>query len=259
MCSEINPSGPEEPPPTNAFIIDFMALVRKVPLKKLELPAKMFHDLVIALTAMITNAARKSDEIHIVFDNYKDDSIKNEERMRRERSKEMIVLDLICPNQNVPIVLENFWASSISKKAFQAFYVEWLTTNYNGIKKLYLVIYSKTWLVSGGHASAFPRLDCTHEEADDRMMIHVQDILHHRSHATSITLLLGDTDVFVCLLYHFSTNWRYRGPTELWLICNTGAKRSILPLHDICTALDDGLFKCLAAVPPARFPRNYRP
>ena len=248
LCPEINPSGPKESPPTNAFIIDFMALVRKVPLKKLEPPVKTFHDLAISLTAMITNAACKSNEIHIVFDNYKDDSIKNEERMRRARSKEMVVLDLISPNQNVPVVLENFWASSVSKTAFQAFYVEWLTANYNGSKQMYLGIYPKTWLVSGGCASAFPRLDCTHEEADDRMMIHIQDILCHRSQATSITLLSGDTDVFVCLLYHFSTNWRYRGLTELWLIRNTGLKRSILPLHDICTALDDDLVKCRPAL-----------
>ena len=123
----------------------------------------------------------------------------------------MVVLDLICPNQNVPVVLENFWASSISKKAFQAFYVKWLTTNYNRIKKLYLGIYPKTWLVSGGYASAFPRLDCTHEEADDRMMIHVQDILRHRSHATSITLLSGDTDVlyplYILLLNQLEISW----------------------------------------------------
>ena len=143
LCPEINPSGSEESPLTNAFIINFMALVRKVPLKKLEPPVKTFHDLAIALTAMITNTVWKSDEIHIVFDNYKDDSIKNEERMRRARSKEMVVLDLICPNQNVPVMLENFWASSISKKAFQAFYVEWLTTNYNRIKNYNLVYIQK--------------------------------------------------------------------------------------------------------------------
>ena len=147
-----------------------------------------------------------------------------------------------------PSCLEKFWASSVSKKAFQTFYVEWLTASYNGIKKLHLGIYPKTWLVSGGHASAFPRLDCTHEEADDRMMIHVQDILCHRSHATSITLLSGGTDVLVCLLYDVSTNWRYCGLTELWLIRNTGVKRSILPLHDICTALDNDLVKCLPAL-----------
>jgi hypothetical protein len=32
-----------------------------------------------------------------------------------------------------------------------------------------------SWFVSAARTSPFPRLDCTHEEAD-RMMFHVQDI-----------------------------------------------------------------------------------
>ncbi|KAK5888952.1 hypothetical protein CesoFtcFv8_015000 [Champsocephalus esox] len=160
----------------------------------------------------------------------------------------MVVLDVISPNQNVPVVLENFWSSSISKTAFQAFYVEWLTTNDQGTKPLYLGISPQAWTVSAGCASPFPRLNCTHEEADDRMMFHVQDILSHRSGPTSITLSSGDTDVFVCLLYHITVNWRDLDLKELWLVRNSGVRRSILPLHDICFALGDELTKCLPAL-----------
>lgn len=80
------------------------------------------------------------------------------------------------------------------------------------------------------------------------MMFHVQDILSHRSGPTSMTLSSGDTDVFVCLLYHLTVNWRDLGLKELWLIRNSGIRRSILPLHDICSALGDELVKCLPAV-----------
>ena len=45
---------------------------------------------------------------------------------QREMARFDIVLDV---NQNVPVVIENFWSSSVSKTAFQAFYVEWFTTN----------------------------------------------------------------------------------------------------------------------------------
>ena len=88
----------------------------------------------------------------------------------------------------------------------------------------------------------------THEEADDRMMFHVQDILSRQSGLTSMTLSSGDTDVFVCLLYHFTVNWRDFGLQELWLIRNSGMRRVILPLHDICSALGNDLIKCLPAV-----------
>ena len=189
LCPLIDKKGPETPPQTHAIVIDFMALVRKVPLKKLdppEAPVKTFHDFAIVL---ITKARHNSDEIHIVFDNYREDSIKNGERDRRAKSKEMVVLDVISPNQNVPVILENFWSSSTSKSAFQAFYVGWLTTNYCGSKPLYLGTSSQAWMVSAGCASVFPQLNCTHEEADDRMMFHVQDIfnLSRRSGPTSMT------------------------------------------------------------------------
>ena len=156
LCPQIYKKGPETSPQTHAIVIDFMALVRKVPLKKLDPPVKTFHDFAIALTSMVTKAGYNCGEIHIVFDAYREDSIKNEERERRGKSKELVVLDVISPNQNVPVVLENFWSSSISKTAFQAFYVEWLTTNYQGTKPLYLGISPQAWRVSAGCASPFP-------------------------------------------------------------------------------------------------------
>jgi hypothetical protein len=225
-----------------------MAMVRKIPLKKLEPTVKTFNDFAAALTKILINAGGNSDEIHIVFDTYKEDSIKKVERQRRGKSNEMIVLDSISPNHRVPVKLENFWSSSASKTAFQAFYVKWLKTNYDGNKPLYLGISPKAWFVSAGRASPFPSLDCTHEEADDRMMFHVQYILCHKSGPTSITLSSGDTDVFVCLLYHFVFNWKHLGLDELWLICNSGLKRSILPLQKICLTLEEGLIQCLPAL-----------
>ena len=102
--------------------------------------------------------------------------------------------------------------------------------------------------MSAGCASPFPQVNCTHEEADDRMMFHVQYILSQQTGPTSLTLSTRDTDVFVCLLYHITVNWRDLGLQELWLIRNSGVKRSILPLHDICIALGDELTKCLPAL-----------
>ena len=216
LCPEIDSKGPETLPHTNVCIIDFMALVRTVSLKKRQPPVKIFGDFATCLTAMIMSASCDSDEVHIVFDNYKDESIKNMERLRRGKCKEMLVFDVVSPNPNVPVHLDKFWASSVSKTAFQAFYVEWLTSNYHGNKPLHLGIH--TWRVSAGHVHHFPLLDCTHEEADDRIMFHIQVILSDRASSTSVTVFSADTDVFICLLYHLSTNWRYHDLTELWVV-----------------------------------------
>ena len=48
-----------------------------LPVMKLYPPVKAFHDFAIALTSMITEAWLCGDEIHIVFDYYREDSIKN--------------------------------------------------------------------------------------------------------------------------------------------------------------------------------------
>ena len=42
LCPEIDAKGPTTAPPTKAYIIDFMAMVRKIPLKKLEPAVKTF-------------------------------------------------------------------------------------------------------------------------------------------------------------------------------------------------------------------------
>ena len=52
-----------------------------------------------------------------------------------------------------------------SKTAFQVFYVEWLTTNYK-VTKPYLGISPQPWIVSAASATPFPRLNCTHKEAN---------------------------------------------------------------------------------------------
>ena len=91
LCPGIDPKGPDTLPSTSVCIIDFMALVRTVSLKNRQPPVKTFHDFATALTSMISSAAHNSDEVHIVLDHYKEDTIKNMERMRRGKCKEVIL------------------------------------------------------------------------------------------------------------------------------------------------------------------------
>ena len=44
--------------------------------------------------------------------------------------------------------------------------------------------------MSAGTATHSSTIDCTHAEADDRMMFHVQDILSQRSEPTTITAFI---------------------------------------------------------------------
>ena len=91
LWPEIDSKGPETLPHTNVCIIDFMALIRTVLLKKRQPPVNSFGDFATCLTALIMSASCNSDEVHIVFDNYKDKSIKSMEILRSGKCKEMLV------------------------------------------------------------------------------------------------------------------------------------------------------------------------
>ena len=62
------------------IIIDFLSFARKFPIKKLNL--KTFSDLVANLCSTFNSHSRDCTRIDIVFDLYKDDSIKAGERSR---------------------------------------------------------------------------------------------------------------------------------------------------------------------------------
>lgn len=83
-CPLVGNEGPETSPQTHAIVIDFMVLVRKVPLKKLHPPVKTLHDFAIALTSMVTKSGHNCDEIHVVFDTYREDIIKCREGKKRK-------------------------------------------------------------------------------------------------------------------------------------------------------------------------------
>ena len=94
-----------------------------------------------ALTPILIKAWHYCDEIHIVFNHYREDIINNSKGKRRRKSKGMIVIDMISLNQNVPVVQEKVWLSTINKIVFQAFYVVWLTTDNQYAKPVYLNVH----------------------------------------------------------------------------------------------------------------------
>ena len=87
---------PANLPPTihkRAVIIDFMAYVRKVPIKTLKL--NTYNDLFSNLWDTFTSLSHSCDRIDIVFDVYIDHSIEASERARRATVQGIETLILI--------------------------------------------------------------------------------------------------------------------------------------------------------------------
>ena len=86
----------------------------------------------------------------------------------------------------------------------------------------------------------------THEETDDRMMFHV-----HQSVTTenfeSVIIASGDTDVFVCSIYHFN-RWIYRGLKEIWIVSGKSGSTTVFPIHQLAEQLESNVADILPAI-----------
>lgn len=155
-----------------------------------------------------------------MFDVYCPPSIKGSERRRRSRKSKQIDISITSESQKLPVYMNMFLGSSINKEHFQQFFVKWIKEKYEGSKPIFL----------GGGSDGHPtlcyriqnktinnivELACTHEEADDRVIFHVNYKVNQRE-VQSITLASSDTDIFICLLYHL-IKWREAGLKFLWL------------------------------------------
>ncbi|KAK3921569.1 DNA primase [Frankliniella fusca] len=75
------------------------------------------------------------------------------------------------------------------------------------------------------------------EEADGRIILHLQDMVEHRG-AKSVVVRSSDTDVVV-LLVSFFPELREKGLQSLWVDYGSGAKRRYIHVHSIVLSLGD--------------------
>jgi len=58
----------------------------------------------------------------------------------------------------------------------------------------------------------------------------------------------ADTDVFICLLYHFNQTWNDSGLLELWVYCGQDNTSRAVPIHDLVVEMPSILVSVLPAV-----------
>ena len=186
------------------IIIDFMSSIRKIPFSKLSAFSDVFESIWKSMTSV-----SKFETIHIVYDSYIDDSIKEAERIRRAKEcdpLEYIDLSLQSP---LPVQLDRFWACSRNKEKVQT-----LSRNFFSDKSK---VSNKTITLSGytsNSGESFPadkyikgsnniltELELPIEEADLRIIPHVQHAIKQGNLRVIVTS--NDTDVVVLLIYYY--------------------------------------------------------
>ena len=140
-----------------------------------------------------------SKQVDVVFDVYKDISIKNIERSKRATCTKGVTYQNILPGYNV-----KNWNKILSVAANKAEVVRFLVGQWKekrfrdklNDRILYVTEEEKCWKISMMAVTLVPELRCNHEEADMRLLLHAQ-------HAgRKCVLHADDTDVLVLLLGH---------------------------------------------------------
>ena len=187
-------------------VIDFMGYARKMPTKKMKL--KSFGDLMKCLISKFKSLAETCTRVDIVFDLYRENSIKSHERKRRS-TKSCIATSVSHHDQPLPVDIDAFWALSHNKVSFQQFLIKWVLETQD-IPNLYLGGANEADETSCIHLNVRsteqePLLKRNLEEADDRMFFHISHgVKVGKIH--SVAIASPDTDVFVCSLYHCHIN-----------------------------------------------------
>ena len=100
-----------------------------------------------------------------------------------------------------------------NKKSFQNFLVKHCMVHYKSAKPLYLAgglteDPDKCTVISAGEVKEAQAYRASHEEADDRIMLNIQQLYIKTSKSGTVTVVTPDADIFVVLMYHLKNTWR---------------------------------------------------
>ena len=196
----------EEIPQPSACIIDGMVLVQR-----LKGDHKKFSDVADSLFGMVLHEGASSKRIDVIFDVYRENSIKNTEREHRgaEYGNEFRNLQ---PDHKVQ-QWRKFLLNPQNKKALTIFVTkEWKQDKYRRKltdKVLFVACEEECHQISPEAAFTVEELNSTQEEADTRILLH----LSHAGRSDYSTMIVASeyTDVFIlCLSFKCGTQTRVR-------------------------------------------------
>lgn len=209
-------------PPTEVVIIDGAAMVNS----KAPGAAKTFDDYAKdVITPYVDSYAERYTRVDVVFDIYRQDSLKSETRQKRGSGARRKVVG----NSRPPKSWTSFLRCDDNKTELFAFLADKIvTTNSN-----------KSIVATKGSEIVcnldIPNKDmlapCNHEEADTRIFVHAM----HASFTgyRHLTIISSDTDVVVLAISVFSD----LQIDTLWLAFGKGKYFRWIPVHDISKSL----------------------
>ena len=237
-----SPQLPSDVDVPTAFMVDGMAFIQKLR----SWGALNFGDLCMWYYRQLVGAFRKCSRIDIVFDTYRDVSIKSGERERRTASGSALEITIHSPATPVPRQWQKYMSSSKNKANLCEFLVgAWSEIGAEELQEGQTLVIAggfadneKVVLVRQGEAIEMTELYSGHEEADTRLLLHAK---HAASDFLRIVVQSPDTDVLVLCCSLFTSI----DCGELWFYTGTRDKTRYIPVHAISLSIGRSLCKAL--------------
>ncbi len=209
------------------LIIDGQALV--VAIGK-PINAENFGDLSDVFVKSVLQTGSKYKRIDIVFDRYRDMSIKSSTRARRTKTAQPI--RRVVEGRDVPLPKnwENFMALPANKSDLARFLSEEVLANAPHDKEIVVAggFVDEVEVRSSHETTDLTMLRATHEEADTRLILHV---VH--SQLDTVVVAARDTDVLLLLVAHFPRSQCKR----LVMMSGTSKKRRYISIGQVFSNL----------------------
>ncbi len=219
----INPAEVIEKP--SACIIDAMSVVQKCPGEGKTF-AQIGKDV---LNTCLTNG-HHSQRIDIVFDVYKENSIKIGEREKRG-SSDGIMYKVLKPDSKVT-QWRRFLACTESKILLIDFFLSyWQMAECTSLmknKEIYVTNKGKCFKISKEGTVEAHHLRCDHEEADTRMLLHANSV------AQKATVVVCDDADVLAIILAVCNQIR----TKLYLKCGTKARERYIDVNKLASVLN---------------------
>ena len=105
------------------------------------------------------------------------------------------------------------------------------------------------WLLGGAHAKNVTA--CMQICPDDKLIEEVDALRNNHEEADErferAVIASGDTDVFICAMYHYN-RWVYRGLNEMWIVSGKTGSTTAFPIHLLAEKLDPSVVDILPSV-----------
>ena len=186
-----------------------------------------FGDYANVFAAAVTqHFGPKTTRVDVVFDRYREESIKAGTRSRRVGKKRPVRKIIDTPHAPLPCVWANFIALGANKTDLARFLSKSLMAKGDTLPEQYELVtgggFSNETEARSTRRTGIP-LQANHEEADTRLILHSLEAA--REGYERVLVHSRDTDVFL-LLTHFLPE-----AVEVWMIAGTAKKRKCYPVH----------------------------